>query len=77
MGCLRNHIPDPDKKLDRPGMTTEQLFATMRNLVMSDQIDHYYFFKNTIADIIIMSLIIFAGAGFVLFLWGFLPRILS
>ena len=41
MGTITDHIPDPNKTLDLPGMSDEQLFQTMRNLVRFDQVEHY------------------------------------
>ncbi len=41
MGALTDHVADPDQTLDLPGMTDEQLFETMRNLVRFGQVEHY------------------------------------
>lgn len=79
MGFLREQIVDSDRVLDLPGMTDEELFQTIRNLMLSDQIGHYKPGEKptTLLEFLGMIFVVCAGAGFVLFFWAFLPRILS
>lgn len=41
MGILRDQIADPDRVLDCPGMTDEQLFQTMRSWIEAGGITHH------------------------------------
>ncbi len=77
MGTITDHVPNPDQTLDRPGMSDEELFLTMRRLVMSNQIDHYRFIKTTARDLLVWAAVIAAGAGFVLTFWLWLPKVLG